>query len=122
MDSPKNPELTARNFPSAEEEVKGATAQPPVGLYAGAESAYRLAFTDTAFLLRDELRPVRMQLELLKPEMVQQELGIQSTIVVFGSARILAPDLAAQLLATAEAGSDEVLLKRARNQVAMSRY
>jgi hypothetical protein len=57
--------------------------------YAGPESAYRLAFTDTDFLLREELRPVRMQLELLKPELVQQELGIESTIVIFGSARIL---------------------------------
>ena len=57
--------------------------------YGGPESAYRLAFTDVDFLLREELRPVRMQLELLKPEMVQQEHGIQSTIVIFGSARIL---------------------------------
>jgi uncharacterized protein (TIGR00730 family) len=122
MDTSPNPELTARNFPSAEEEAKGAAAQPPVGLYAGPESAYRLAFTDTAFLLRDELRPVRMQLELLKPELIQQELGIQSTIVVFGSARVVAPDVAAQLLETAQAGSDEALLKRAQNLVAMSRY
>jgi uncharacterized protein (TIGR00730 family) len=122
MDSPKNPELTARNFPSAEEEAKGATAQPPAGLYAGANSAYRLAFTDTSFLLRDELRPVRIQLELLKPELIQQEMGIESTIVVFGSARVAAPDVAAELLEKAEAANDEALLKRARNLVAMSRY
>ena len=32
-------------------------------------SAYRLAFTDEDFLLRNELRPIRLQLELLKPEM-----------------------------------------------------
>ena len=55
--------------------------------YSGPESAYRLAFTDTEFLLREELRPVRMQLELLKPELVQQAHGIENTIVVFGSAR-----------------------------------
>lgn len=117
-----NPALTARNFPSAEEEAKGTAALPPAGLYAGPESAYRLAFTDTAFLLRDELRPVRIQLELLKPELVQQEMGIESTIVVFGSARVVAPDVAAQLLQTAQAGNDELLLKRAKNLVAMSRY
>ncbi len=120
--SPKNPALTARNFPSAEEEAKGATAQPASGLYAGPESAYRLAYMDTQFLLREELRPVRMQLELLKPELIQQELGIESTIVVFGSARVVAPDVAAQLLQTAQAASDELLLKRAQNLVAMSRY
>ena len=47
---------------------------------------------DNDFLLRDELRPVRLQLELLKPDLVQQEYGIESTVVVFGSARI--PDAA----------------------------
>lgn len=54
--------------------------------------SYKLAFMDNDFLLRDELRPVRLQLELLKPDLVQQEYGIESTVVVFGSARI--PDAA----------------------------
>lgn len=54
--------------------------------------AYRLAFTDTEFLLREELRPVRLQLELLKPQMVMDARGIRSTIVMFGGARIPAPD------------------------------
>jgi uncharacterized protein (TIGR00730 family) len=49
--------------------------------------SHRLAFEDVEFLHRDELRPVRLQLELLKPELLQQEQGIVSTIVVFGSAR-----------------------------------
>lgn len=57
--------------------------------------AYRLAYLDQDFLLRDELRPLRLQLELLKPELVQQEAGITSTVVVFGSARILEPQKAA---------------------------
>jgi uncharacterized protein (TIGR00730 family) len=121
--APLNPALTARNFPSAEEEAKGATtAAAPAGLYAGPESSYRLAFTDTAFLLREELRPVRMQLELLKPELVQQEQAIQSTIVIFGSARILPPDLAAERLAQARAGADAALVARAETLMAMSRY
>ncbi|MFM2346331.1 MAG: hypothetical protein RL654_1084 [Pseudomonadota bacterium] len=114
-----HPELTARNFPSAQEELQAA--QPP-SLYGGPESAYRLAFADSAFLLREELRPVRMQLELLKPELVQTELGIESTIVIFGSARILPPETAAERLAEAEAGGDLAAVARARRQVDMSRY
>ncbi len=49
---------------------------------------YRLAFVDDDFMLREELRPVRLQLELLKPEMAMDEAGIRSTIVLFGGARI----------------------------------
>ena len=54
--------------------------------------AYRLAFTDDDFLLRDELRPMRLQLELMKPELMMFEQGIETTIVLFGGARIPAPD------------------------------
>ncbi|WP_147126444.1 TIGR00730 family Rossman fold protein [Shimia ponticola] len=54
--------------------------------------AYRLAFADDDFLCRDELRPVRLQLELLKPEMLLDEAGVRSTIVLFGGARIPSPD------------------------------
>ncbi|PZX18771.1 hypothetical protein LX81_00464 [Palleronia aestuarii] len=53
--------------------------------------AYRLAFADDDFLCREELRPLRLQLELLKPEMVMAEHGIVSTIVLFGGARIPEP-------------------------------
>lgn len=53
--------------------------------------AYRLAFADPDFLCRDELRPVRLQLELLKPQMIMDERGIESTIVLFGGARIPEP-------------------------------
>jgi hypothetical protein len=49
--------------------------------------AYRLAFNDPEFLNRPETRGIRFQLELLKPELVQTEAGIHSTLVVFGSAR-----------------------------------
>jgi hypothetical protein len=54
--------------------------------------AYRLEYLDHDFLVRDELRPVRLQLESLKPELAQQASGIDSTIAVFGSARIMEPD------------------------------
>lgn len=54
--------------------------------------AYRLAFADEDFLCRDELRPVRLQLELLKPELGLDAHGIKSTIVLFGGARIPRPE------------------------------
>ncbi|MEO0989451.1 MAG: LOG family protein [Pseudomonadota bacterium] len=53
---------------------------------------HRLAFADPDFLCRQELRPVRLQLELLKPEMALDEAGITSTVVLFGGARIPSPD------------------------------
>jgi uncharacterized protein (TIGR00730 family) len=120
----KNPDphpldLTARNFPSAEQEAR---ALPEVARYAGKDSAYRLAFTDTDFLLREELRPVRMQLELLKPELVQQEHRIDSTIVIFGSARILPPDEAQRRIDAAAQAGDAQALAAARTAQAMSRY
>ena len=54
-------------------------------------AAYKLAFADDDFLCRDELRPVRLQLELLKPQMLLDEYGVESTVVLFGGARIPAP-------------------------------
>jgi uncharacterized protein (TIGR00730 family) len=68
-----------------------------------APSSSILAHQDQAFLERDELRPIRVGLELLKPELIQREENIQSTIVVFGSARLHEPAAAAQALHQAEA-------------------
>lgn len=53
--------------------------------------AYKLAFNDFDFMCRDDMRPVRFQLELLKPEVMLNEYGIDSTIVLFGGARIPEP-------------------------------
>ncbi len=53
--------------------------------------AYKLAWTDEDFMTRRELRPVRLQLELLKPEMALTERGIRSTVILFGGARIPEP-------------------------------
>ncbi len=58
------------------------------------DPAYRLAFRDTDFLLREDLRPVRFQLELLKCEMLLEEAKIGSTLVCYGSARIPSPEAA----------------------------
>ena len=53
--------------------------------------AYKLAFDDNEFLCRPETRPVRLQLELMKPELLLEEAGIVSTTVLFGGARIAEP-------------------------------
>ena len=68
------------------------------------------------------MRPVRMQLELLKPELVQREQGIESTIVIFGSARIVPPDVAQRLVDDATAAGDTSVLAIANQHLAMSRY
>ena len=69
--------------------------------------AYRLAFADPEFLLRREVRGIRMQLEMLKPEISQHEQGIENTIVVFGSARFPPPEQAHAALLAAEANVAE---------------
>ena len=76
--------------------------------------ASRLAFADPEFLLRRETRGIRFQLELLKPDLEQQAHGIENTIVVFGSARFRSEEEADALLAAAEAGGDEAVIRRAR--------
>ena len=57
-------------------------------------SSYRLAHQDAELLASEDLRPLRLQLELLKPERALREQGIGSTVVVFGSARVTSPELA----------------------------
>jgi len=53
--------------------------------------SYRLAFADPDFMCREELRPVRLQLELLKPELAMDEAGVNQTVVMFGGAQIPDP-------------------------------
>ena len=74
--------------------------------------AYKLAFQDTDFLLRPDLRPVRFQLELLKPELLLDEAKIRSTIVFYGSARIPAPDMADALVAAAHDDRQRAVAER----------
>jgi uncharacterized protein (TIGR00730 family) len=68
-------------------------------------AAYRIAYEDVAFLNQDDQRPVRLQLELLKPETLLRLYDIRTTIVVFGSARTLPQDVAQRQL-------DSLLAKR----------
>lgn len=112
-------ELTARNFPTAQEDAQNVE---PQSRYDAPGSAYRLAFTDTEFLLREELRPVRMQLELLKPELVQKAHNIESTVVIFGSARIVSAEAAQLALQLAEASGDAPAVRQARMKLTMSYY
>jgi uncharacterized protein (TIGR00730 family) len=76
------------------------------------DPAYRLAFQDLDFLLREDLRPVRFQLELLKPELLLDEAAVASTFVFYGSARIPAPDSADALIAAAATDSQRRIAER----------
>ena len=74
--------------------------------------AYKLAFQDTDFLLRPDLRPVRFQLELLKPELLMNEANIASLFVFYGSARVPEPSKAAELAAAARSDWDKKVAER----------
>ncbi|BEP34886.1 LOG family protein [Variovorax sp. V59] len=82
----------------------------------------RLAFADPEFLLRRETRGIRMQLELMKPDLEQRAHGIENTVVVFGSARFRSEEEAAALVAQAEAGGDAVAAERWRRLARSSHY
>ena len=115
----KPDDAPTRNFPTAREECGNL---PPHPDYDKPGSAYELAFKDESFLLRQDMRAVRMQLELMKPELLLDEQGVHSTIVIFGSARILSAEAAQALLTVAEDQGDEAGAAKARRQLAMSRY
>jgi uncharacterized protein (TIGR00730 family) len=83
-----------RPFPDAGQDVARARETPDTPQTRS--PAYRLAFADPDFLCRDDLRPVRLQLELLKPELAMAEYGIRSTVVMFGGARVPSPGQVAQ--------------------------
>ena len=94
------PRSSLHSYPSSKEDV--AAAQQDVQTPQTMSASYRLSYTDIDFLTREELRPVRLQLELLKPEMLQQEHGIDATVVVFGGSRIPEHSQAAEQVTSAE--------------------
>jgi predicted Rossmann-fold nucleotide-binding protein len=110
-------QIPKRIFPEAKEDAAAAKAATP--LPQTADPAYRLAYADPDFLLRDDLRPVRFQLELLKPELLQEEAGIGSTFVFYGSARIPSPERADAIV---EAAKTETQLRIAERLKAKSHY
>jgi uncharacterized protein (TIGR00730 family) len=84
--------------------------------------AYRLAFADPEFLLRRETRGLRIQLEMLKPELEMQEQGIENTVVVFGSARFAAPEDALIEQQAAMASDDANAIERAAQKMRNAQY
>lgn len=119
MKQRKYADSSAHNFPTAEDEAKAAQLPSP---YDGPGSSFRMAFADSEFLLRQELRPVRLQLELLKAELIQQEQGVDSTVVVFGSARFKSPEAAAAMLEEANATGDPARIRLATQMVKNARF
>jgi uncharacterized protein (TIGR00730 family) len=128
MTKPPPPEDLAPNeppFPSAEQDAR--TARTVTDTPQTLSPSFRLAYTDQEFLHREELRPTRVQLELMKPELILQEERIASTIVVFGTARVRAPDETNAGLARAEAAADgtpytAAAVQVAKRAVALSHY
>src|SRR6476619_6066498 len=99
-----------RIFPSSEVDARAAEHVPSVPQTES--SAYKLAFQDSEFLLREDLRPVRFQLELLKPELLLNEANIGSTFVFYGSARIPSPEMADALVAAATNDQQQQIAER----------
>jgi uncharacterized protein (TIGR00730 family) len=118
MTEPQDKRLNRRRFYKAEQEAAFAEAQPHTTPQTQ-DPSYRLAYRDTDFLLREELRPVRFQLELLKCEMLLEEAKIGSTLVCYGSARIPSPEMAEEALKTATTPERMAVVERL---VAKSKY
>ena len=93
-------------------------------------ATYRKAEDDLAFIKSPELRPLRLAMELMKAERVQELRGIRGTVVVFGGTRILEKEAAEQRLARAEAAlaaspGDEgfqAAVRAGRRGIELSRY
>ncbi len=117
-----------RLFRSAREDAQAAKQRSEIAQCQS--DAYELAFQDNGFLLRDELRPVRLQLELLKPELILNEYEVHSTVVIYGSARTKPQDETKKNLSDIKArikkdGTSpelETELQRAKRDVSQSRY
>src|SRR5919107_1825028 len=106
-DQPRPPK---RIFPTSKVDARAARHVPSIPQTESA--AYKLAFQDTEFLLREDLRPVRFQLELLKPELLLDEAKIASTFVFYGSARIPEPAKADALVAAASTDEQRHIAER----------
>jgi len=112
-----DPHPPRRVFSPAREEAQ--VANQPTSSPQTEDPAYRLAFQDMDFLLREDLRPVRFQLELLKPDLLLDEAKIASTLVIYGSARIPEPEHADALIAAASTDSQRTVAERLK---AKSKY
>ncbi|MEM9801570.1 MAG: TIGR00730 family Rossman fold protein [Planctomycetota bacterium] len=86
------------------------------------ESRYRAvkAYENLPWIHSRTARPLRILAEYLEPEARFEEMGIEDTIVVFGSARLLPRDVAEAALAEARANGGDV--EKAERDLHMSRY
>jgi uncharacterized protein (TIGR00730 family) len=106
-DRPRPPK---RIFPTSKVDARAAEHVPSIPQTKS--PSYKLAFQDMDFLLREDLRPVRFQLELLKPELLLNEANIGSTFVFYGSARVPAPDMADALIDAATNDEQQAIAER----------
>ena len=102
--------VPTRVFPNASQDAE--SAENVVSTPQTADPAYKLAFQDMDFLLREDLRPVRFQLELLKAQLMLDEANIASTFVMYGSARIPEPEKAHALLEMATDDRSRLIAQR----------
>lgn len=120
--------LSASPFPDARKGV--ADARLHAANTQTESPSYRLAFNDPDFLLRDEMRGVRLELEWSKADLAQRDEGVETTIAIFGGARLRSPEVAERELAAAEARAaarpdDEEAgreLKRCRQRRQLARF
>ena len=90
--------------------------------YVPEADAYRLAFTDPEFLLRRETRGIRIQLEMLKPDLEQSRQGVNDTVVVFGSARFVSPEEALGQLEEAQISGDVARIALAQRHMRNAKH
>ena len=111
-----NKDIKDRRFYKAKQEAGFAEKQ--LSTPQTRSKSYALAFQDSEFLLREELRPVRFQLELLKTEMLLDEAKIASTLVIYGSARIPEPAAADAMIAAATDERSRTIAQRMKDKSA----
>lgn len=85
---------------------------------------FQPAFLDQDFLLATECRPLRLQMELLKPEVNLTKADVHSTVIVIGSARIPEPVKAESELAALKKNhpNDKTAIQIAENKLRYSQY
>jgi uncharacterized protein (TIGR00730 family) len=83
------------------------------------EESYKFAFDDEAFLARRETIGIRFELELLKPEILLNEHGIDHTITVFGSTRFVSHEKALEMEKSAQTADEKA---KANKALLHSRY
>jgi uncharacterized protein (TIGR00730 family) len=110
--------LTEQRLPNAWADL---SAVPHSGMALAAD-AYRMAFADPEFLMRRETRGIRIQLEMLKPDLDQAAQGVNDTVVVFGSARFMAPEDAQAQLAQAQASGVVAQIALAQRHVRNAKH